>query len=360
MGPPGIGKTTLAATYAEARAGQCLWLQLDAGDGDCATFTHFLHAAAIALTPRPRLRAVSPNEDDLRDPVAFIRRSLRRLAAALELPWILVLDNVQELGSAPQIHAGIAAALAELPERARVIALSREPTPAEYTRALAAQQLVTVDERLLRFNDDDASRLVDLHGRDWNASDLRRATDGWAAAMILLLVARSDLGPRDALRSDATRDRLFDLFAGEVIDRMNEKSAHALMRISFLPSATSAMAKAISNDAQAGELLADLTRRSLFTECREGVNPIYTFHALFGEFLRARAQARFDPPILQSLGLAAADLLAANGQRDAAIAQLIEVQSWGLALEHIVAHADACVGQGRTESVRNWILALPQ
>ena len=44
-----------------------------------------------------------------------------------------------------------------------------------------------------------------------------------------------------------------------------------------------------SGDPRSGELLADLARRSLFTERREGTPPAYTFHALFGEFLRARA-----------------------------------------------------------------------
>ena len=359
-GPPGIGKTTLVATYVEARAVPCVWLQLDAGDADPASFVHFLRAAASLIAPRRQLRLPLPSADDLRDVPAFIRRCFRRVALALDLPWVLVLDNVQELGAAPLLHAGIAAALTELPDRARVIAISREPPPAEYARTLAGQQLAVVDAPSLRFTDDDTQQLVTLHGRDWQPAELRQVTDGWAAAMILLLAARTDLAPDDAVRGGTARDRLFDFFAGEVMEKMDPSDAASLMRIAFLPSATAAMAVAISGELRAGELLADLARRSLFTERRGGTQPAYTLHALFGEFLRARAADRLDAQALRALRVSAATVLAAHGHGDAAIAQLIDAAAWDEALALIVAHAGRFVAQGRTAVVRGWILALPE
>ena len=157
-GPPGIGKTTLVATYLQSRTMPCLWLQLDAGDADPASFAHFLQLAAALPKPTgTRPRALSPpSAYDLRDVPAYVRRCMRRLAAEQQLPWALVLDNVQELGAAPGLHSGVAAALAELPEGARVFAISREPPPSAYARAMASQQLELIDETLLRFDDNDA------------------------------------------------------------------------------------------------------------------------------------------------------------------------------------------------------------
>ncbi len=359
-GQPGIGKTTLIATYLEARAIPCLWLQLDAGDADPATFVHFLRAAAALAAPRRQLRLPLPGADDLRDVPAFIRRCFRRLALALDLPWVLVLDNVQELGSAPLLHAGIAAALTELPEHARVIAISRNPPPAEYARLLASQQLAVIDGAALRFSEDDTRRLVTLHGQAWSPAGLRQLTDGWAAAMILLLAARTDLAPDDALRGGTARDQLFDFFAGEVMEKMGAADAAALMRIAFLPSATAAMAVAISRDARAGELLAELARRSLFTDRRDGTPPAYTFHALFAQFLRARAAQTLGAQALAALRVSAAGILAAHGHADAAIAQLLAAGAWDEALGLLLAHAARFVAQGRTAAVRDWILALPE
>jgi DNA-binding SARP family transcriptional activator len=361
-GPPGIGKTTLVATYLQSRAIPCLWLQLDAEDADPASFGHFLQMAAATLNPvEPQPRYLSPpSADDLRDVSAYVRRCVRRLAAERSLPWALVLDNMQELGDVPGLHSGIAAALAELPEGARIYALSRElPTPA-YARAMASQQVELVDETMLRFDDTEAQQLVDLHGRDWHGAELRALTDGWAAAMILLIAARTELGPSAALRSGTARERLFAYFATEVLAGMSAGDAKALMCMAYLPSATAAMAVAVSGNAHAGELLADLTRRSLFTECREGAVAAYTFHALFSEFLRAQATETLAAPMLRALRVNAAHVLSEHDQGDAAITLLIAAEAWPEALQRIESQATGLVTQGRTALLRDAILAVPE
>ena len=359
-GPPGIGKTTLVATYLNRRALPCVWLQLDAGDIDPATFVHFLGAAATPLAGRRQLRLPLPSADDLRDVPDLVRRCFRRLAMTLDLPWVLVLDNVQELGKAPLLHAGIAAALAELPVQAHLIAISREPPPEEYTRALSGQQMTLIEASSFRFNGSETEQLLALHGRNWQAEALRQASDGWAAAMILMLAARSDLDAGTAIHSGATRDRLFAFFAGEVMQKMSESDATSLMRIAFLPSASDGMAVAIAGNVDAIALLSDLARRSLFTDCRIGTTTTYTFHALFGEFLRARAAQVLGRQALQDLRIQAAKILATHGQTDAAIAQLIDAGASDDALALIVAHGGAFVAQGRTAAVRAWLLALPE
>ncbi len=120
------------------------------------------------------MRLPLPSADDLHDVPGFIRRCFRRLALTLELPWALVLDNMQELGPAPLLHAGIAAALLELPRQARLIIISREPPAPAYARALAGQQLAVIETTSLRFTDAEAQQLVTLHGRDWQPAALRQ------------------------------------------------------------------------------------------------------------------------------------------------------------------------------------------
>ena len=358
-GPPGMGKTTLVATYLEARATTCLWLQLDAGDADPASFVHFLLAALAQQAPRRALRSPPPSTDDLRDFSAYLRRLFRRMAATVELPWALVLDNAQELHGGSAVHAALVAVCSELPERARVFCISREPPPDAYAAAQARQHLALIDERQLRFSDDDTRQLVALHGRDWPAAELQQATDGWAAGMILLLATRAEIGLDAALRGGPARSRLFAFFAGEVLAGMSPRQGAVLTRIAFLPSTSVAMAVALTGDAQAGELLAELARRSLFTERREGVPPVYTLHALFSEFLRARAVEQWSKAQLQELHRAAARLLASHGQADAAIAQLIAAEQWDEALQLVLQQAGQLVAQGRTALLRDCLCALP-
>ncbi len=358
-GPAGFGKTTLVATYLQERGLRCVWLQLDAADAVAATFSHYLAESAASLSPRREMRTAPPTADDLRDVPTFIHRCLRRLATSLERPWTLVLDNAQELDRAPALHAGIAAALADLPEGGRVIAISREPPPQQYARALAAQQLAVIDANSLRFTVDETTSLLRLHDRDWSPAELTRATEGWPAAMILMLAARTELAPARGDAGGAAQQRVFELFAGEVVDSMPALARDTLARVAFLPGATAQMAAEVSGDAHAGELLEELARRSLFTDRREAPSPVYTFHALFGEFLRARALGELDAEQLRALRVKAATVLAGNGQTDAAVGQLIEAQAWPEALELLIANAGSLVGQGRTATLREGLLALP-
>src|SRR5512142_1700488 len=47
--PPGSGKSTLVASYLQARKLRHLWYQVDPGDADSATFFHYMRMAAIEL-----------------------------------------------------------------------------------------------------------------------------------------------------------------------------------------------------------------------------------------------------------------------------------------------------------------------
>ena len=378
-GPPGLGKTTLVATYLEARRLQTLWLQIDAQDADLAAFAHFLDLAVADAVPRRRTRMPVPTADDLRDATGFVRRCFRHLAAMLEAPWVLVLDNLQEAAPASPLYAGLAAVLTELPADARLIFISRELPPAAFARALAGQQLVVVDAHALRFTLAETRVLVDLHGHGIAADALQDSTDGWAAAMILIMAARGTGGvdktrrtgasavsgsasistPDSAIDNEPVRGSLFAFFAGEVLAKMPPGDAATLARIAFLPSTTTAMAASLSGDSRAGLLLADLAARSLFTDRRSGTEPVFTLHALFGEFLRAHAAATLTAEALQALRLSAAALLAARGQADVAITQLLSAAAWRDAATLLNEHADRFVTQGRTASVLEWIFALP-
>ena len=55
-GPPGAGKTTLAASYLDAQDVPGLWYQLDSGDGDPASLFYYLRQAASGLGGHKRAR----------------------------------------------------------------------------------------------------------------------------------------------------------------------------------------------------------------------------------------------------------------------------------------------------------------
>ncbi len=74
-GPAGAGKTTLVASWLNARRIRHLWMQLDAGDGDVAGFFHYL-ALAVAVVPGS-LPLPAFTSESLASPGDFARRFFR-------------------------------------------------------------------------------------------------------------------------------------------------------------------------------------------------------------------------------------------------------------------------------------------
>ena len=136
-GPPGAGKTTLVATFLQARKLRAIWYQVDAGDADLATFFYYLGQAAGIAAPRKGTTLPLLMPEHLNDLPRFTRRLFRELYSRLPTPSALVLDNYQEVAVESAFHGVIETALQELPPGSNLIVVSRAEPPPDFARALA-------------------------------------------------------------------------------------------------------------------------------------------------------------------------------------------------------------------------------
>ena len=360
-GAPGAGKSTLVATWLQARKSKVLWLQVDAGDADPATLVEFLDAlfaaAAGTTIDLPVLRA-----DDLADLGAWLRRRIRRLLQHLPPPWVLVFDNQQELPANTPLQAALAQVLAELPLGVQWLFISRELPPPAFARALAQQQLALFDADDLRFDTAEVQAMAQLHGRPEAAPTLASA-QGWAAGMTLMLLG---LPHGATLPTERARERLFDYFAEEVLLRLPQDELQALYAAAYLPGSTGDMAAELSGYPIAGELLERLAAHSLFTDRREaqsdeGPSSItFVFHALFSEFLRRRFERTHTADERNTLLRRAGALLVKTGQIDAGLQLLMDAESWPEVMAILLDRAPDYMARGRVEALRQHISSLPE
>ena len=144
IGPPGAGKTTLAASYLDAREIPGIWYQLDSGDADAAGVFYYLGQAAEPYRDnRAALPVLTP--EYLPDLEGFTRLYLRDLFARLPAASAVVLDNYQEVPADAPFHALVAAAAEEVPEGVTLFALSRAEAPPSWSRLLASDKLRVID-----------------------------------------------------------------------------------------------------------------------------------------------------------------------------------------------------------------------
>ena len=293
---PGAGKTTLVASYLEARHRRHLWYQYDTGDADTATFLHYLRIAAQQLAGKTAAALPQFTSEPQQDLARFVRSFFRDLFSALPLPCALVFDNFHEADTTPAQRAAFAQGLEEVPERITVIVISRADPPPEFARLVASGRIARIDEAELRCTEDEAHSILGSQPVDRDQLlRIQRESDGWVAALVLL---REHLRRRGATLDESLgkgKEAIFQYFAGEIFNGARPENQRVLMFTAIAPSITGAEAVALSGNDEAPRLLEYLYRHHLFTDRRPGEHPTYHYHALFREFLLQELRTRIAP-----------------------------------------------------------------
>src|SRR5712671_94156 len=136
QGPPGAGKTTLVASYLEARRPRALWYRLHESDADLASFFYFLGQGASGGARRRPLPLLTP--EYLGGISAFSRRYFVELFRRLQPPFVIVLDDYHSIPTHSAVHEIVRELVDQLPPGCRVIVASRTAPPAAFARLLAS------------------------------------------------------------------------------------------------------------------------------------------------------------------------------------------------------------------------------
>ncbi|MEX0959815.1 MAG: BTAD domain-containing putative transcriptional regulator [Burkholderiales bacterium] len=362
IGPPGAGKTTLVASWLDARGIKGIWYQVDAGDADLATFFYYLGEAAKPYTCKGLRPLPLLTPEYLHDVERFSRRFFRELFSRLPDEATLVLDNYQDVDSGEQFHQLLAQAMDEVPEGKMLIVLSRRDPPDCYVRLVANEGVALLDWTDLKLTLQEVDSVCAL--RQPLSPDeigrLHQLSEGWAAGLMLILEGlRRGKRPVPEAYSGSLRE-VFDYFADQLFDKFNDASQVSLMQMSYLPRLTLSMAVAVTGRPSAADLIEDLHHRGLFTDRRAGREPTYQFHALFQTFLRHRAEQIFAESEQVRIAVAAARILEDQGFREDAFPLYIAAGDTAAAGANILASAERLIAQGRWRIVIDSINALPE
>ncbi|HTT36120.1 MAG TPA: BTAD domain-containing putative transcriptional regulator [Burkholderiales bacterium] len=359
--PPGAGKTSLVASYLEARKLRALWYQLDSADADPAAFFYYLRIAAAELLHGKK--AVLPlfSQEHASDIAGFARLYFRELFSRLPLGCILVLDNYQDVPESSQLHLALQSGLEETPTGLNVIAVSRSGPPAELSRLRAAQRVALIEWDQLRLSLEETANIAAAVQQlpEATLQTLFEQTNGWAAGLTLVLERLKQTGQLKQIAATDNLETVFDYFAGLLFSGASEGTRETLLRMSYLPRLTAELAEAISGNPDAAKLLAGLSKRNLFVDRRYGEETSYQFHALFRVFLQSQARNTLGAAEHARLAHSAAALLQTAGQVEDAFPLYVETGAWDAAARLILKESERLLQQGRRQTLRRWIGSLP-
>ena len=308
-GPAGCGKTTLVKSYLDARSLPFMWFQIDQNDADPATFFYYLGKAAKKAFRRQKKPLPLFTPEYSQDLQTFTRRYFEDFFSGLNPSktgakgnlarkergrFVLVFDNYQEVPDRAPLHEILLNGLAIIPEKVIVVLISRSQPPPSFIRLRANYQMEILGWKELRLNLEESEGIIRLRAGQKQAKNtisvLHKASDGWAAGLVLMLesVQREVIAPQ-AL-GKFTPEEILDYFGNELFDRTDKQIQEILLKTAFLPKMTVKMAVELTDLPQAGQILDTLSRNNYFIEKRFRTEPVYQYHLLFREFLLSRAR----------------------------------------------------------------------
>jgi LuxR family transcriptional regulator, maltose regulon positive regulatory protein len=327
VAPAGYGKTTVLREWADHDLRPFAWVTLDRRHDDA----HRLLAAVA--------RAVEDAVGEVGD-----------------LPFVLVLDNVDCLASRSAIRA-LRAVAVDLPPEATLVVASRREPPLPLARMRVERGVAQLGPRELALTRADAAALMKAVGHELERDEtetLLQLTEGWPVGVALAAQFLDERGTAADLRRFGGADRLVAAYVrDEILDDLPPEHADLLMRTSVLDVLSAPACDALLERAGSGAILAALAAAGLLVPL-DRTDERFRHHRIIGAALRAelRRSAPTAEPVLHARASAWHQR---TGDVDRAVQHALLGGDVRAASDIVWANLPAAVAQGRLTALERWL-----
>ena len=280
-GPPGYGKTTLAAQFAHRTHDPVIWHSLDVYEGDVINLhQHSLTAFSSVFPEITNLKYSNrPRAEDLAGSITnFLRTGFPNRA-------FYVLDDVQHLVGSPGAETWLRTLVQKLPSNWRLLLLSRTLPKLPLAEMIGRHQLLALGTDDLRFTDEEINQLWDT-AKNVSLADrktLLSRLEGWPAGVTLALHPLPKEIDHLVLNGDGDPTALFYSLAQLLLESQPPDVRTFLLNSSTFSKLTPELCRRVLDLPDPATQLSDLLRRNLFlTKVAGGA----VYHRLFRNFLQ--------------------------------------------------------------------------
>jgi LuxR family maltose regulon positive regulatory protein len=294
--PAGYGKTTLISQWASGKS-DLGWYSLDEGDNQTERFASYLIAAIQQATNGHCVTSEIMVQKRQYASLSSLFAQLFIELAEWHRPLYLVIDDYHLITN-PVIHESMRFFLRHQPENLTLVVLSRNLPQLGIANLRVRDQLLEVGSQQLSFNHQEAKQFFDCRlSSPIEAAESSRLCDdvaGWATALQLIaLSARQNNSPthQSARRlSGINASHLSDYLVDEVLDSVDPATRQFLLKSSLLRSMNDALIVRVTGEDNGQMRLEEIERQGLFLQRMDDSGEWFSFHPLFGSFLRQRCQ----------------------------------------------------------------------
>ena len=355
VAPPGYGKTTLLAQWAERVWPRVAWVSCDDGDNDPVVL---LSALAVALD---RIEPIDPAVFwALASSGAGITVVPKFVSAitSMRLPVTLVLDHVEAVTNKRCLNT-IAELALHLPLGWQFALASRTKVPLPTARLRVQGGIVEVGADDLAMSPEEASSLLEGAGVKPDVAstgELVQRTEGWPTGLyIAALAIRAGTRQSEVGFTFTGDDRyLGDYLRSELLDRVSGSEVSFLTRTAVLDRMCGSLCDAILGGAASGRVLEEMESRNLLVVPLDRRREWYRYHHLFRELLQAELRRR-EPDLVRDLHSRAAEWYEANAMPEAAIEHAQAAGDHDRVARLVLELAQPVWAGGRVQTVLRWM-----
>lgn len=374
LGQAAQGKSTLAATYAEASTVPAAWANVDREDADPVNLFYLLVSAfqrVLDRTDFSQLMSYPSVNLGLRDPTLRYREWVNAIVQILPRPIRLILDGLDSLSQdAPSLQF-LKIFVGELPPDMGLIILSRKEPPLDLQTLRVRQVAKVISNQELAFNLDETKTFFrDLRKLNLTVEQIKRIhhfTEGWAGGLVLLSETLGRLNEHEREKfiangiPDSFKGDVFTYFGDEIFASQSFRARDFLIKSSMLEVIEPAFVKDFLGIDDIEKSLFDAVRRNLFVESiyDEKKGWVFRFHRLFRDFLNTRFMTEIPKEAQQELFLKAGSLCDLRGEHENAIRYYLDAKAYHEAIRIIEEVGLNLWRMGRTADLSQWIQALP-
>ncbi len=352
--PPGYGKTTLVAQFAEQSQLPFAWQTIEERERDLPNL--YAHALSALEQVAPGMKALGTLSGyTARELAAVITNALRE---RVDGHFLYIIDDVQLLTGSMAAETWLQTLVSLLPPNCHLVLLSRALPDLPLTEMIARREVLAIGQDQLRFSSDETVQLASKFGVTPSAQrihELNEGLEGWPAGTVLAFQPLPSELEQMLLRGGQGPEALFDALAIGMLRAQPPGLRNFLLESSTLTYITPERCAALGIQ-NAMDWLAEALNRHLFmSQVPGGV----VYHRLFRSFLQGQL-ARDDPDRFAQLHLLAAECYERENQIDEAIEHYLTGGLTDRAMPLVEHVSPAYFTQGKTETLLGWRNRLSQ
>jgi LuxR family maltose regulon positive regulatory protein len=353
--PPGYGKTTLMAQWADRIGPRVAWLSCDDGDNDPVVL---LGALAVALDRiGPVNPAIFPALASSGADITMVPRFVSAIAS-VQPPVTVLLDHAEAVTNRQCLNA-IAEFALRLPAGWRFALASRTAVPLPTARLRAQGGILEITAADLAMGRQEACSLLAEAGVELDETsldDLLLRTEGWPTGLYIAALAMKSGTRQDGVGFTFTGDDVYmgDYLRSELLDRLSGGDLSFLTRTSILDRLSGPLCDAILDDKGSAAVLEQMEARNLLVVPLDRRREWYRYHHLLQDLLRSELRRR-EPDLVQDLHFRAAMWFEANAMPEEAIDHAQAAGDYDRVARLILELQQPVWASGRVETVRRWM-----